>query len=373
MKKMIALALAGAMLIGLAACTVTAAPQPAETTGRPEQSITVTEPAGTSAGEHFSGVVFMTENGKTVYEAAGGVEKTKTKEPITLDTKFCIGSVSKQFAAAAILILQQDGKLSVDDSLAKYFPQYEPGKQLTLRNLLDMRSGIPEFYDVEYIDGAFTELPTGDLRGVITNDNTAAENRQLLEDWLMEQPLQFAPDTDFEYCNSNYFLLARIVELVSGKSYNDFVRERIFQPLGMTNSSFIDDADFSAVEHLAAPTVHPQTVHVGVTMGLGDMISNARDMDLWLTSLRTNKVLTKESVDMMSTDYTEGVDEDYGFGIRMNGEGLYHTGNITTYQAMVYTDISKGINLFAVTNDDLHADESVDEICWDLIASIHYK
>lgn len=314
----------------------------------------------------FSGVVLATQNGNTVYKAAGGVEKSSTNEPITTDTLFCIGSVSKQFAAAAILTLQQNGKLSVDDSITKYYPQYTIGKDITLRQMLDMRSGIKEFYDVEYIDNAFTEIPTGELRDVVTNDKSVEENRQTLENWLLNQPLDFAPDTDFSYSNSNYFLLARIVEKVSGMRYEEYVRETIFQPLGMHQSFFIDEVDFKSVPHLAAPTVRPQTVYAGITMGLGDMISNAHDMDCWLTSLKTHKVLTEESIAMMGTDYTPGDDENYGFGIRMFGNGLFHSGSITTYQAMVYTDTETGFNVFAVTNDQPNTPLSVSDIVWAL-------
>ncbi len=315
----------------------------------------------------FSGVVMMTEKGEKVYEVAGGVLKSGTEEPITSDTLFCIGSVSKQFAAAAVLTLQQDGKLSVNDRLTRYYPQYAIGKDLTIRHLLDMRSGIVEFYDIEYIDNAFTELPTGELRDLITNENTVEQNRSTLEQWLLKQPLNFEPDTDFEYSNSNYFLLARIVEKVSGMSYMDYVREKIFEPLGMSHSFFIDEVEFKDVPHLAAPTVHPKTVYVGITMGLGDMISNARDLDCWLTSLRTNKVLTPESVAMMGTDYTDDEEESYGFGIRVFGNGLFHSGSITTYQAMVYTDTEKGVNIIAVTNDEPNTPLSVSDIVWELI------
>ena len=327
-------------------------------------------------GTGFSGVVLVTKNGRTLCETARGTVNNDSKEPITTDTQFCIGSVSKQFAAAAILLLRQDGKLSVDDSLSKYFPNYRYGRELTIRHLLEMRSGIREFYDVEYIDGALTELPTGELRGVITNDNTVEENRRALEDWLLRQPLQFEPDSAFEYSNSNYFLLARIVEIVSGKSYNDFLRERIFRPLGMTHTTFIDDVELFRQPHLAEPTVTPQTVYVGVTMGLGDMISNARDIDRWLTSLRTHALLTEESLEMMTTDYTHEDDEDdeeeenYGFGIRPCGDGLFHSGYITTYLTMVYTDPHTGLNVFAVTNDDINPNIDIPSIGWELVDSL---
>ena len=284
--------------------------------------------------------------------------------------------MSKQLAATAILLLQQDGKLDVDEDLTRFFPNYRYAKDLTIRHLLDMRSGIREFYDVEYIDDAFTELPTGELRGVITNDNTAEQNRRLLEDWLLRQPLQFEPDSAFEYSNSNYFLLARIVEIVSGQRYNDFLRERIFEPLGMNHTTFIDDVDLFHQPHLAAPTVTTQTVYVGVTMGLGDMISNAHDIDRWLTSLRTHALLTEESVDMMTTDYTDeydeyGEEEHYGFGIRPYGDGLFHSGYFTTYLTMVYTDPKTGMNVFAVTNDDINPNISIPELGWDLVDDLN--
>ena len=323
-------------------------------------------------GTDFSGVVYVTRNGHTVCETAKGVENNDPKRPITTDTKFCIGSISKQFAAAAILMLRQDGLLSVDDKLSKFFPDYKYGNILTVRHLLEMRSGIKEFYDGEFIDDAFTELPTGELRGRVTNDNTIEENRRILEDWLLDQELEFEPDSAFEYSNSNYFLLARIVEIVSGQSYSDFMRDRIFKPLGMNNTSFIDDGDMNGLQHFAMPSVNPQTVYVGVTMGLGDMISNARDIDKWLTSLRTNKLLTEESMEMMTTDYTDeydeyGDEENYGFGIRPWGSGLFHSGYFSTYLTMVYTDPGTGLNVFAVTNDDKNPNISIPEISWNLV------
>lgn len=317
--------------------------------------------------KNFSGVVLMTKNGKPVFEKVEGVQKTGSNKPIKIDTLFCVGSVSKQFTAAAVLTLQQEGKLSVKDELSKFYPDYEYGDDLTLWNLLNMRSGITEFYDIEYIDGAFTELPAGELRETVTNSNSVRKNRETLEKWLLEQPLDFEPDTEFEYSNSNYFLLARIVEMVSGKNYYDYIREKILNPLEMNHTFFIDEVDFDSTPNLAAPTVNPKTVYVGVTMGLGDIISNAYDIDKWLTSLRTNKILTKESFQQMTTDYTDDDDNHYGFGVRLTENGIFHTGAITTYETMVYTDIKNGINVFAVTNDDPDETYSVVDMVWDLL------
>ena len=173
----------------------------------------------------FEGVIYATENGKPVASYAKGTLENGTE--ITLDSPLPIGSVSKQFCAAAILLLQEQGKLSVSDTLDKYFPDYAQGKSLTLHNLLSMRSGIPEL----------TEESGSD----VTMENTEAQNVAAIKKWVFSQPLTFEPDEMFAYCNVNYFLLADIVEQVSGQKYTDFLRGSFFTPLGMTHSGFIGE------------------------------------------------------------------------------------------------------------------------------------
>ena len=374
MKRIIALITAVITLVIFASCAADKQTSSQNDTTSATVIETTTQPVTEILGEYagFSGVVLMTQNGKTVFEKTGGVQKLGSNKPIKMDTLFCVGSIAKQFTAAAVLILQQEGKLSVDDKLSKYYPDYEYGDDLTLKNLLDMRSGITEFYDIEYIDTAFTELPAGELRETVTNDNTAKENREALEEWLLEQPLEFEPDEEFMYSNSNYFLLARIAERVSGENYYDFLRKKILNPLGMAHTYFIDEVDLESLPNLAAPTVESHTVYVGVTMGLGDMISNAYDIDKWLTSLRTNRILNKESLTMMTTDYTDDDEDHYGFGLRMTENGLFHTGAVMTYETMAYTDIKNRINVFAVTNNDPDETYSVVDLVWELLEKKGY-
>ena len=283
-----------------------------------------------------------------------------------MNSRFCIGSVSKQFAAASIMLLKQRGMLSVEDKLEKYFPQYKIGKDITLKNLLTMRSGIAEFYGVYYIDDAFTEIPTNDLEGVLTNQKTPGENREILKSWLFKQPLLFEPDSTYEYSNSNFFLLAEVVSQVSGMEYEDFVKKNILDTLGMKQTGFIDDnRDFNG---LSKPSVDTKTVYIGITRGLGDLYSCADDMDLWLSSFRKHTLLTEESVKEMSQDYSPEDEYYYGYGINPDGEGgLFHTGFFSTYYAVDYTNPEEEINLFAVTNDNKSMKADLTELCFKLL------
>lgn len=386
MKRLVSLMLSAAILLCAAACANNSnsdsGTSQASTNKPTEKTATVNKDYSEEQNllenslkqMNFSGVVRITEDGKTVCEVATGKKDADSGAEIEAGTQFCVGSVSKQFTAASIMLLQEKGKLSVDDKLEKYFPGYKYGKDLTVKHLLSMRSGIAEFYDADYIDNVYTELPTGELSKTVTNDATVEENQKALESWLLEQPLTFDPDSTFTYSNSNYFLLARIVEIVSGKKYNAFVRESFFEPLGMKNSTFIDDADWKNLPNLAKPTVDAKTVYVGITMGLGDIISNADDMDAWLTSLRTHKLLSAKSVDAMIADYSPEDDLVYGYGLIPDGMGgAFHYGYFTTYHAMAYIHPEKKLNLFAVTNDDAHAEGDFTQLCHYVIQHILEK
>lgn len=365
MKRIIAIILTASILLCAAACgTQDSAGQKQQDTTE-QTGISENGTAKTAEQEYlekavaqmnFSGVIRLSENGDKICGIAQG-------EGISSDTRFCIGSVSKQFTAAAVMKLCEEGKLRLDDRLDKFFPSYTAGKRLTIKNLLSMRSGITEFYDVTYIDNAFTELPAGELRKTVTNGNTAAQNQKLLENWLFKQPLSFEPDSLYTYSNSNYFLLARVIEIVTNERFNDYITKSFFKPLGMKNSCFIDDVDLKSLKDLAPPTVNPRTVYVGVTMGLGDIISNADDLDLWLTSLREHRLISEKSVNEMMTDHSPEDEYAYGYGLIPDGRGgAFHYGYITTYQAMVYLNPETGLNAFAVTNDDAHINGNLAEV-----------
>jgi len=173
--------------------------------------------------------VGIADEGKIVVEEQYGQADLGAGTPITEETVFDVGSVSKQFTAASILLLEQDGALSLDDEVHGYVPELpDYGEDVFLDDLLHHTSGIPDYIGLLF-DAGFDE------RGVSTTADALAA-------LVAEPELDFVPGTEFSYSNSNYFLLSLVVERVSGRSLRRFADERIFEPLGMDDSFFRDDS-----------------------------------------------------------------------------------------------------------------------------------
>ncbi len=286
----------------------------------------------------FEGIVYLTQNGEAVYQSATG--NLENQDPLAIDTPMPVGSISKQFCAAAILKLRDQGKLSVDDTLSKYFPEYEIGKDITLKNLLSMRSGILDMVN----EGNVDELST---------NNSEEANTKVIKNWIFSKELKFEPDSQMSYSNSNYFLLGNIVEQVSGQKYIDFLRENIFKPLGMNNTGSIEELNDSPnwANGVRFDSVEDGKL-LGLTKGAGDIVTNAYDIDMWMTGLKSGKVISIDSYREMTTNYAIGYANQYGYGIRpeMYG-GVGHEGAIGTYFAYDYLNETSGYNLFVVSND----------------------
>lgn len=346
MKRIIAVILSLITVLSAAACTpVDTEPSgTVETTGPVNVGDGIKEKMDSALQKHgFEGIVYLTKNGKVVYQSATGTDENGNA--LTVDSTMYIGSMSKQFCAAAVMMLSEQGKLSVNDTLDAYFPEYSYGKDITIKNLLSMRSGIPDMASKESNSACKVE-------GVST-DKSATENNTLIIEWIFNQPLEFEPDSTFEYCNSNYFLLSNIVELASGESYNDFVRNNIFEPLEMTHTGFISEIKASPAwsDGLTYDTFTAGEAAEGLTKGAGDIASNAADMDKWMTALSSAKVISIDSYREMVTNYSVDSAKGYGYGMFVSFfGGVGHSGMIGSYTSLDYINEEQGYNLFAAGN-----------------------
>ena len=284
----------------------------------------------------FEGMAYAVKNGEVVLSFGEGT--LEHDEPITVDMPMPIASVSKQFCAAAILKLRDEGKLSLDDTLDKYYPEYEAGSKIPLKLMLEMRSGIPNYEN---------ELETD----YVSPDKTAEENEALTLKWIFSKPLDFDPDTGCIYSNSNYFLLGCIVEKVSGQKYEDYIRENIFKPLGMKNTGFISELD-AKPDWGKGLTYNIKVSKTGIAKGAGDIVSNGPDMALWMKGLSNGSIISEESFKEMCTDYSSQNGYHYGYALFVDYYGgVSHSGHHSEgYIAYDYINKDKDVQIFLATN-----------------------
>ncbi len=172
----------------------------------------------------FSGAVLIALKGKPVLSKGYGLANYELQVPITVRTKFRLGSLTKAFTAAAVLQLEEKGLLQLEDPLSRFFPDYPSAEKIKIHHLLTHTSGIPSFTSLkEY--SRFKLNATTPLKTI---------------EFFKPQPLSFEPGTNFAYSNSGYILLTAIIEKVSGRSYADYLRENIFLPLNLLDTTYDD-------------------------------------------------------------------------------------------------------------------------------------
>ena len=251
--------------------------------------------------------VLVARDGKIVYEAGFGFADLERKTRVGPETKFRIGSVTKQFTAAAVLRLVDQGKLALTDPLEKFFPGFARGGEITLHHLLTHTSGIH----------SHTGKP--EFLGRVTQPITPAE----LIAWFCDDPADFAPGAGFLYNNSGYFLLGEIVAQVSGKSYAAFLREAFFEPLGMNDTGvFVNSTlppgmalGYTVTAGKPSPALDWDMSWAG---GAGALYSTVGDLFRWSEALFGGKVVSAGAFNQMITPVKlpPGVDGmRYGYGL----------------------------------------------------------
>ncbi len=299
--------------------------------------------------EHVPGLALaVVKDGKILKAQAYGLADVEQKIPATTNTVFRIASVSKQFVATAIMMLVEEGKLRLEDSVSKYVAGTpREWKDITIRHLLTHTSGIPDFLNED-----------------VALDKGIADFDQAVCKAVAHLPLHFTPGDDWRYSNSNYHLLGMIIRRITGMPYGDFLRERIFQPLGMQQTAVSPiDGNFPGLavgyewnnDHLQpGDDVAPSTkAYAG-----GGVISTVPDMAKWDAALYTEKLLKHSSLQQMWTPVrlNDGMNAPYGFGWGTLGRpwksGLVvsHGGNFTGFSSYIYRAVDDRLTVIILVN-----------------------
>ncbi len=272
----------------------------------------------------FHGSILVAKDNKIVYQNAIGFGDFQKKTPLNEASVFQLASVSKQFTAAAIMLLREQNKIKLSDSVNVYFPDF-PYEDVTIENLLNHTSGLPKYFWLAEHKWQQKKAPTN------------SEMMALLETSNVER--FFKPGRNFDYSNTNYFVLASIVEKVSGTSFSSFLKSNIFEPLQMTQSYVYSFENDSIKENqLVGYRLYRGWRHLKISSTVNDAIvgdknvyTTIEDLYKWTLGLNTGKLLTQESLDLMYTkgETIYGREIPYGFGFRINTKeqkSIYHHG-----------------------------------------------
>jgi CubicO group peptidase (beta-lactamase class C family) len=309
--------------------------------------------------DRFSGAVLLSKNGRSLFEHAYGFADRAFNAPNKIDTKFNMASVTKVFTAVAILQLAEQGKLALDETLAKALPDYpnrEAAGKITILELLEHKSGLGDFFGEAY-------------------ENSNPDGYRTLQDYLSlfaNEPLLFEPGSKVAYSNAGFIVLGLVIERLSGESYYDYVQDHIFKPAGMTDTgfwSYQDDVPNLALGYtqlvsderpggMRQQSIAPRAVTLGLARGVsaGGSFSTVEDLMRFSEALRTQKLLKPESVSLLlGGGY--GMLAGSGNGVRYAGHGGGAPGANTYFE--MYPDA--GYAVVVLANIDPPAAETISQ------------
>ncbi|MBM3461055.1 MAG: beta-lactamase family protein [Armatimonadetes bacterium] len=319
----------------------------------------VPSPAGDAAARigaylakrKFNGVVLVSQSGKVVFNQAYGLADYKTKRRLTVDSVFNLASVSKQFTAMAVMILNERGRLRYDAEVRSVVPGF-PYAGITIRNLLHHTSGLPDYFEI-------AEAHWDESRN-LTNQDVLA----LLKKYGGQ--LDFKPGSKHDYSNTGYAVLASVIEVASGKSYAEFLREAIFAPLGMT-STFVYSpraiqsyASRRAYGYASDWTLDDMSYLDGV-VGDGGIYSTTGDLFRWDRGLAENRLVKETTLREAFTSgrTTRGKAFAYGFGWNVEDGKVWHDGSWAGFRTSIVRVPDDGDSVIILNNN---SNENLDEI-----------
>jgi len=316
----------------------------------------------------FNGSALVADNGKVIYQKGVGLANMEWNIPNTSETKFRLGSITKQFTATLILQLVEQGKIKLDGKLIDYLPDYrqDTGAKITIHNLLSHTSGIP----------SYTSLP-----GFFTN---VSRNPFAVDDFIKKYAsgdLEFEPGTRFVYSNSGYFLLGAVIEKVTGKPYEQILRENIFDPLGMKNTGYDHWGAIigkRATGYTKTPRGYETAPYLDMSIpyAAGSLYSTVEDLYLWDQALYGEKILSAKSKELMFKPNLS----NYGYGFVMTKATLapptklavpviQHNGGINGFSTVIVRMVPE--KRLIVLLDNTERGQYLDKIVLDIMSVLY--
>ncbi|MGJ5817615.1 serine hydrolase [Paludibaculum fermentans] len=319
----------------LAAAQTTAPASAPATPQRLEEQV-----RGYTSQDRFNGAVLVAKDGKIVLSKGYGLANFEWNVPVTPDTKFRLGSITKQFTAMAVLLLSDQGQLKVDDPVCNYVaPCPEAWKPITLHHLLTHTSGIPNFT-------AFASYAK--------TMSVASPPAESLKRFLNE-PLDFPPGSKFSYSNSGYVLLGYIIEKVSGGTYEDYLRKNILTPLGMGDTGYDDTLTVlprraSGYERAGSKLQNAKFLDMSIPHAAGSLYSTTLDLMKWDEALNAHKILSAEAYKRYFTPVLNNY--AYGWTVKTEDgvEQINHGGGINGFSTRIVRVPSQHLVVVALSN-----------------------
>ena len=294
--------------------------------------------------------VLVARGDEVLYRGARGLADVDSGAPLSADSLFRIGSISKQFAAAGLLKLVEAGKVSLDDPLSKYVAGFPNADHITVLELLNHTSGVKDYTHIK----AWREGP------IEADVDTAG----LIATFAAAEP-DFAPGTDWAYDNSGYVLVGAVIEAASGQPWHEYLRNALFEPLGLSHTGYGADPRFAARQvrgySLDGQQVVPaKRISMTIPHAAGALLSTVDDLLKWNRALHEGRVLRSDSYARMITPVGKAVEAHYGFGIELatvQGQPMLdHSGGIFGFESMIEYVPGPDVSVIVLQNNDSNDD-----------------
>lgn len=340
-----------------------------------------------SKQSQFSGSVLIADKGKILLEKGYGIANEEFGQTLNENSIYELASVSKQFTAMGVVILKEKGKLSFDDKLTKFIPELKQYDNVSIRNLLNHTSGIPDYLS--------------QIQPTLFDKSKINTNKDIIDLLAKNKlPLLFAPGAKFEYSNTGYALLASVIERAAGQSYAAFLEKSVFKPLKMKNTFVysrrlrprkIDNYAFGYVyssdtkRNVLPDSIDPQSfvIYLDGVVGDGGVNSTVIDLFKWDRALTQSKLVTKQSLSEVFSPavLADGIETDYGFGWFVENDKNYgkivqHSGSVPGYKTYIerHLDADKTIIILQNNENVVLPKKNIREILYNQpVSKMYYK